>query len=141
MKSTNAILSLLAAAVASASPILLSTRQQSSTASIRIYSDPDKQNLLQTIEARGESSVTELGPPAIMACATIHDWNSGCRYLAWFDRDPKDPSAGVGDEAGDLTPVGNFPPGAEVESCLRNTFVVDKVKQEAPLRRVEVVCA
>ncbi|KAK7992972.1 hypothetical protein PG988_001766 [Apiospora saccharicola] len=141
MKSTNAILSLLAAAAA-ASPMLLSARQQSSTASIQIYSDADKQNLLQTIEAaRGESSVTELGPPAIMACATIHDWNSGCRYLAWFDRDPKDPSAGVGDEAGDLTPVGNFPPGAEVESCLRTTFEVDKVKQEAPLRRVEVVCA
>ncbi|KAK8018808.1 hypothetical protein PG991_007998 [Apiospora marii] len=129
-----------ATTAATASPLLLSARQQSSLTTIRIYSDPERQNLLQTIEAQGESSVTELGPPAVMACAMRRVRDSGCRYLAWFDRDPKDPSAGVDQKAEDITPEGDFPPDQDPEVCIRRTLEVNKVKQEAPLRRVEVVC-
>ncbi|KAK8045547.1 hypothetical protein PG993_005571 [Apiospora rasikravindrae] len=148
MKSSITFLSLLAA-TATATPLQPSTRQQSSSSSsssssvatIQIYSDwPARQNELQTIEAPAESRVTELGPPAVGVCAQVHDRNQGCRFLAWFDREPDDPGAGVADGAEDLSPAGEFPPNSSVEVCVGHATVRDGVKVQVPLRRIEVVC-
>lgn len=134
--------SFLTAAAGATPLLLLSARQVNSLATIRIFSDPDKQHLLQTIEAQDRSSVTELGPPAVMACAGSQSRDGGgCRYLAWFDLNPNDPSTGVDPTAADITPEGDFPPGQDVEVCMHHVMDVNNVKQQIPLRRVEVVCA
>ncbi|KAK8068792.1 hypothetical protein PG994_005408 [Apiospora phragmitis] len=143
MKSAVALLSLLTAATSASPLVLLSPRQSSSSvATIRIFSDwPERRNVLQTIESQGQSSVTELGPPAVGVCIKVHDRDRGCRYLAWFDREADDPGAGVNDRADDLTPEGDFPPNSEVEVCAGHVMEMDGVKSQIPLRRVEVVCS
>ncbi|KAK7932537.1 hypothetical protein PG985_003249 [Apiospora marii] len=145
MKSAVAILSLLVAAT-SATP-LLSARQQSITKpdTITIFSDwPTRQNVLQTIEARGEPSVTELGPPATGVCAMqYNNPDRRCRYLAWFDRDAQNPEAGVMQQ--DLTYTGEVPadfPAGHVlaNTCMGITADVGGVTLYHPLRRFEIVC-